>query len=196
MCYMSLSFRREERELSRGLRGLRGFNPWNPRNPRLSSLGKQPMSVVRQFLTQPQRNWLRRALFQVHLWTGIGVGLYVVVISVSGSAVVFRQDIYRAIETPIVTVEGNGERLTVGQLKEVVERAWPGYEVIQVYEDESNPKRAIELTFEKGWSRKQRLFDPYTGADLGAAIPWPIRAVSFFEELHFNLFGGNTGRKI
>jgi hypothetical protein len=32
---------------------------------------------------RPQSLWLRRALFQIHLWTAIGVGLYVVAISVS-----------------------------------------------------------------------------------------------------------------
>ncbi len=34
-------------------------------------------------------SWLRRALFQVHLWTGLAVGLYAVAISVSGSILVY-----------------------------------------------------------------------------------------------------------
>ena len=40
--------------------------------------------------------WLRRALFQVHLWSGIGVGLYVLMISVTGSVLVYRNELYRA----------------------------------------------------------------------------------------------------
>ena len=43
------------------------------------------MGSFLQFWRQPQRVWLRKALFQVHLWTGIGAGLYVLVISISGS---------------------------------------------------------------------------------------------------------------
>jgi uncharacterized iron-regulated membrane protein len=148
------------------------------------------------FFAHPQKTWVRRALFQIHLWTGIGVGLYVFVISVSGSAVVFRQDIYREIPSPVIIVEGGGARMSLSQLKERVEKEWPGYEVTQFYEDERNPNRAIEVTFEKGWRKQQRLFDPFTGADLGAAIPWEIRAVSWFENLHFNLFAGTTGRQI
>jgi uncharacterized iron-regulated membrane protein len=154
------------------------------------------MGVLRQLWRQPQRVWLRRALFQIHLWTGIGLGIYVVLISVSGSAVVFRQDIYRAIETPVILLEPVGERWTIQALTKHVEKEWPGYEVTQTYEDESKPNRAIEITFEKGWSRHQRLFNPYTGEDLGPAIPWMIRTVSWFEDLHFNLFGGTTGRRI
>jgi hypothetical protein len=52
------------------------------------------MSFVRQWLQRPQNVWLRRALFQIHLWTGVGVGLYVLAISISGSASVFRNEIY------------------------------------------------------------------------------------------------------
>jgi len=38
--------------------------------------------------------WLRRALFQVHLWSGIGLGLYVFFISVTGSVLVYRNELY------------------------------------------------------------------------------------------------------
>ena len=40
---------------------------------------------------------LRRALFQVHLWIGIALGLYVLLISVSGSVIVFRREMDRAL---------------------------------------------------------------------------------------------------
>jgi len=37
------------------------------------------MSAARR-LVHPQTIWLRRALFQIHLWCGIGLGLYVFLI--------------------------------------------------------------------------------------------------------------------
>ncbi len=40
---------------------------------------------------------LKRALFQVHLWIGIGIGLYVMLISLSGSVIVFRRELDRAL---------------------------------------------------------------------------------------------------
>ena len=43
------------------------------------------------FWKQPKKTFLRRALFQIHLWTGVAVGVYMVFISITGSAVVFRQ---------------------------------------------------------------------------------------------------------
>lgn len=52
-----------------------------------------------RWLDRPQTVLLRKALFQVHLWLGIGTGLYVVLISVTGSAAVFRRDLARWLLT-------------------------------------------------------------------------------------------------
>jgi uncharacterized iron-regulated membrane protein len=47
------------------------------------------------WLHRPQQVGLRRVLFQVHLWIALVLGLYVVMISLSGSAVVFRREFHR-----------------------------------------------------------------------------------------------------
>jgi uncharacterized iron-regulated membrane protein len=49
-----------------------------------------------RWLRQPQKLWLRKAAFQVHLWSGIGLGLYVLFISVTGSVLVYRNELYVA----------------------------------------------------------------------------------------------------
>ena len=46
------------------------------------------MNLLRRWLRQPQRVWLRRAIFQIHLWTGLTLGLYVVVLSLTEDKVV------------------------------------------------------------------------------------------------------------
>jgi len=140
--------------------------------------------------------WLRKALFQIHLWTGIGAGLYILLISISGSVVVFRNEVYEANDSPIIIVAGIGQRLTSEQIGKAAVKAWPNYEVSQVYEYEGNPKRAVEVRLEKGSQAQNRLFDPYTGVDLGPSVPWQIRAMSWFEDLHINLLGGKTGRQL
>src|SRR5262245_24443816 len=154
------------------------------------------MGSFRQFWRQPQRVWLRKALFQVHLWTGIGAGLYVLLISVSGSAVVFRQDIFRAYESPVILVEAKGERMASDQIKGAAERLYPGYDATQVYEFADEPRRAVEVRLEKGSWVKNRFFDPYSGADLGNSVPWPITVTAWFYDLHVELFGGRPGRQI
>lgn len=44
-----------------------------------------------------QRSKLQRALFQIHLWIGVALSLYVLVISLSGSVIVFRRELDRAL---------------------------------------------------------------------------------------------------
>lgn len=55
------------------------------------------MGVFAGFAGHPHSLWLRRALFQIHLWVGIGIGLYVLIISVSGSLIVFRRELDQAL---------------------------------------------------------------------------------------------------
>jgi uncharacterized iron-regulated membrane protein len=42
---------------------------------------------------------VRKLVFQLHLWSGILLGFYVVVVCASGSAIVFRSDIYDWLES-------------------------------------------------------------------------------------------------
>ena len=41
------------------------------------------MTAWQQWLRRPQGHWFRKALFQVHLWTGIGLGTYILVVCIS-----------------------------------------------------------------------------------------------------------------
>jgi uncharacterized iron-regulated membrane protein len=50
------------------------------------------------WLRQPQNTWTRKATFQLHLWSGLILGLYIVVVCASGSVLVFRNDIYSLFE--------------------------------------------------------------------------------------------------
>src|SRR5881628_2791417 len=66
------------------------------RHPRrLADESSQP-TLWQRWLRQPQNIWLRKALFQVHLWSGIAIGLYVLMISVTGSVLVYRNELFRA----------------------------------------------------------------------------------------------------
>lgn len=50
----------------------------------------ETMSTWQQWLHHPERVWLRQAFFYIHLWVGVGIGIYVVLMSVTGSLIVFR----------------------------------------------------------------------------------------------------------
>ncbi len=56
-------------------------------------------SLWDQWLWRPRRTWIRKLAFQLHLWSGILLGFYVVVVCASGSAIVFRNDVYDWLES-------------------------------------------------------------------------------------------------
>jgi uncharacterized iron-regulated membrane protein len=64
------------------------------------------------FVRRPQSLGLRRVLFQVHLWLGVAMGLYVIFICLTGSLIVFRRELDQQFCSEVVTSTG-GERLSV-----------------------------------------------------------------------------------
>jgi uncharacterized iron-regulated membrane protein len=152
-------------------------------------------TLWQRWLWQPQKIWLRKALFQVHLWTGIAVGLYILMISVTGSVLVYRNELYRAATPEPILSKGSGPRLTDDQLKEAAARLYPGYRVMNLGRalDLDQP---VDVRLRRGDDIKTRLFDPRSGSDLGDSVPTGIWLVSKLLDLHDNLFAGPTGRKV
>src|SRR5580765_8108504 len=111
------------------------------------------MTVMHERLTtwqrwknRPQSVWLRRALFQVHLWSGIGIGLYVFVVSLTGSIVVYRNELYAAATRAPIVLTPSGPRLTDADLKAVASRAYPG-SVVTGIRDDANAGQPVRITF-------------------------------------------------
>jgi uncharacterized iron-regulated membrane protein len=150
------------------------------------------MTVIERFVQRPQSIWLRKAIFQVHLWTGIAVGLYVVAISISGSALFFRNKVNQAASGRKI-VAGSGPLLSKAELIAAAKRAYPDYTTRSVWQG-ANPRQEVEIMLDRGGRRKNRIFDPYTGRDLGEAVPYSLRIMSWMLDLHVNLLAGPTGR--
>jgi uncharacterized iron-regulated membrane protein len=157
--------------------------------------GSNQLTVWRRWVQQPQKIWLRRALFQVHLWSGIVVGLYILMISVTGSVLVYRNELYRAATTQPIISKGSGARLTDNQLKEAATLSYPGYQVVNLRRAQ-NLDQAVYVSLRRGDVIKKRLFDPRSGSDLAEAVPTGIWLVENLLDLHDNLLGGETGRKL
>lgn len=146
------------------------------------------------WLDRPQQRPLRRLLFQVHLWIGIATGVYVVLISVSGSAVVFRRELNLWLVPHRVAVV-EGARLSQEELSAAALSLYPGYEVARIGEPRP-PNRPVAIELRRGGEAKERLFDPYTGRDLGDSYPRVLRVVEWLVSLHDDLLAGPVGRRI
>jgi uncharacterized iron-regulated membrane protein len=131
------------------------------------------MSIVTRWWRQPQRVWFRRAIFQIHLWTGLAIGLYIVVLSLTGSVLVYRAELSRLVASPRATLDEGATPMTVDQLRAAAERAYPGW--------------TASIVLEHDGQKKERLFDPYTGSDLGDYITQGERSLLWLVRLHDDL---------
>jgi len=152
--------------------------------------------LIDRLWRRPQGLLARRALFQIHLWSGIATGLYLLIISVSGSLLVFRTELHRMFARPPITVAVAGERLTEDRIKEAALKAFPKHTVTNVW-----PTKQLELGVEvwlspdAGGNAVHHVFDPYTGKDLGSPDPAGQRFLIWLTSLHDDLLFGEKGRK-
>ena len=149
------------------------------------------------FWKQPKPTFLRRALFQVHLWTGVATGLYMIFISLTGSAVVFRRDLNQRLlgNIPANELAADARRLSDADFRAAVLKQYPGYTItrIGVSRRRLSPN---EVRMTKDGHELQERFSPYSGADMGAAHPRAVAVMEWFTDLHDNLLKGETGRKV
>jgi uncharacterized iron-regulated membrane protein len=153
------------------------------------------MTYWKRWISHPQTVWLRKATFQIHLWSGIGVGLYVLLISVTGSIAVYSNELYAAATREPTIVAESGPRLSEEELKAAVARAYPGFS-INSNSPGATPNQAVNIFLDGPSGNKHRLFNPYTGEDLGDSVPLGIKLVSGLLSLHDDLFAGSTGRSV
>ncbi len=155
--------------------------------------GNVASTAWQRWIRQPQKMWLRRAFFQAHLWSGIALGLYIFLISVTGSTLVYWNELYRAATPQPIVSKGPGPALADGQLTAAAKRAYPGYRVVKISRAR-NPDQAVAINLQRGDRMKYRLFDARSGADLGDSVSSGMRLVSIILDLHDNLLAGPRGR--
>jgi uncharacterized iron-regulated membrane protein len=166
-----------------GTAGLSGANPAVPSRPRLR-VGQA----------------VRKGVFFAHLWLGLILGLYAVLVGVTGSILVFQREIDRALNPRLHYVQPAGERIPLERALESVRRAHPKLEVTGVW---VSPERAAPYEFRAGtvtytdWSvdrtgLKQVYVHPYTGEVLGVR-PRFGAIFNFLFYLHRDLLLGING---
>lgn len=149
---------------------------------------KLKTDMLATIIHHPRKVWVRKALFQVHLWAGILLALYVAVIGVSGSIVVFQDEI-RLASMP----HAHFDRNQMAAIDTVVERAenrFPEWRLIYVQIPQmESPWWTLYL--ENGSGRRNLA---YADASSGAALkPQGRLFIDSVLDLHVYLLAGQTG---
>ena len=139
---------------------------------------------------------LTRRWWQFHSWLGLISGLGLLVIGLSGSILVF-QDELDAWRRPSIyrTTPRTGGRLSLDQLWATTQRALPGWTIA----DWTLPRDAgysdLLRVYPPGETREIRKLhvDPYTSEMLGSPATYPHTLSGFLLILHTSFFGGIAG---
>jgi uncharacterized iron-regulated membrane protein len=132
-------------------------------------------------------------LFQVHLWVGVAAALYVLVVSVTGAALVFRIHLQRAAHPELLTASNAGPQADIATVLESVRQAYPHGRLSGV--DAPTTVRPTHLAYvTEGGRFRTVLIDPVTAAVRGE-LP-EHSAVRTLQDLHFDLLAGRTGRVV
>ncbi|MGY1880826.1 PepSY domain-containing protein [Pseudomonas reactans] len=139
---------------------------------------------------------LKKTLFQLHWFFGITAGLVLALMGITGAAVSFQDEILRALNPSVLTVEKREAGvLPPAELVRKLE-ATEGQTVAMLFvESESGNAARVFFTPPTGERRGQlRYFDPYTGDYMGDVVGQEV--FGFLLQFHRFLVMGDTGRNI
>jgi uncharacterized iron-regulated membrane protein len=155
-----------------------------------------PRRSKASWLRSPQRVFLRRAIFQVHLWTGVVLAAYAVVIGPTGSALVFETELNRTMQPALYHVTPAPQRVSLDAMIGRITTPHPGWIAFALRNFEE-PSRATDLLMrpasgESTPNYRIVSFDPHTGEILLDRLRY-AGALGFFSNLHVYLLSGETG---
>jgi uncharacterized iron-regulated membrane protein len=138
---------------------------------------------------------VRRSLLRLHLGVGAAVVVYICLVSLSGCVVLFEHELYRFFSPdPALTSSDHQRRLSAVELTQAALGQYPHDRVVGVWDRKVSADVIAELWLEGEGGLRRRLFNPYTGADLGNAQPFSLQALGILRDVHINLLGGHLGR--
>lgn len=135
----------------------------------------------------------RKAFLKIHLYLGLTVGLLFALMGLTGSLLVFSEEIDEALNPRLLRVEPQNSRASIAVVEENVRRNFPDDKIYRikmpldtedVYEFWMNPNGDLRV-----------YVNPYTGEITGSRI-FSRTFRGFLFSLHTQLLSGETGKTI
>ena len=150
------------------------------------------MTPLRRFYRRPQKLVLRRFNFQIHLWAGIVLAVYLVVIGLTGSVLVFRAELEPlSCVKPWRAIRAEEPYADLAVVVDNLKAAYPNHRISSVMAPTGS--RPVFLAVLEGRRRITVASDPAEGRVLGELSNQP-RWLDVIRDLHVSLLLGRTGR--
>lgn len=134
---------------------------------------------------------------KIHLWLGLASGLVIMVVALSGSLLVFRDELEPLLYKKLLVVTEGTQRKPLDELMAIAQQQAPAAKIsqVRVYND---PRRSVLMLLgkrEDDGNALQVAIDPYTGAILGKE-PFNKQFFQVVLRLHRYLLAGSIGKTI
>jgi uncharacterized iron-regulated membrane protein len=154
------------------------------------------MSFLHHYFHRPQQVLLRRLNFQVHLWIGIILTLYMILIGLTGSILVFRPELERLCGLkPFQNIQVREPVADIGDVIDNLKAAYPRLRIVSV--DAPTDEEATFVAVLEGRGRIKVACGPTQGKVLGE-FPRRRNWLDVMQELHESLLihPGSQGRML
>lgn len=131
---------------------------------------------------------LRRAIFQLHLVTGLAVGLYILLMSVTGTSLVFYDEL-SFLANP--KLDATDYRQPLSRVVESVVSTYPNHEITWIHQT-THTESPLEVFVISESKQSVVLVNPFTAQIIGEKNPLLL----WLRDLHFNLLSGKAGRTL
>lgn len=136
---------------------------------------------------------LQRWLAPWHRWIGLLAGIYLLVVTLTGAALLFRIDIQRALDPALFRPLSDGPLADPAEVLAGLQQVYPHGSIAGL--DAPTNRRPTTLAYvDDGKRFLTVLIDPASGTVLGGLPQRPV--IRFLHALHFDLTLGRTGRVI
>ncbi|MFT4111946.1 PepSY-associated TM helix domain-containing protein [Silvibacterium sp.] len=146
-------------------------------------------SFVSDLIHHPRRLFLRRALFQIHLWLGVLLSLYLVLISLSGALMVYHDALTRSTLPSGLAPYDSAHTASVPAVMAAAQAAFPGTVVTYLSMPTARlPVFQLNLHDSAKSKEFQAIADPQTGKPTLLPRSW----VDVIYDFHVNLLMGDA----
>lgn len=131
--------------------------------------------------------------FSLHHWLGLVTGVFLLILSITGSVLVFHHDIDHAQYAHLSTLEAPVSELRLDKSFWRIRQENPGSD-IRVPGLPEGPLEALKYEVRKGSSREWVFVHPETGKPLARVERADRRLVQVLLDIHYNLLSGTPGK--
>jgi uncharacterized iron-regulated membrane protein len=146
------------------------------------------VSFLHHAVHNPRKLFLRKAIFQVHLWAGILASLYIVIIALTGSILVFEDELTSITLPPRLSSFDPAHIASIPTVMRALHLAYPGARVTSITRPWNTiPVYQLQAVDTRGFAFNL-VADPVTAS----IYPQPYNWLNWVHDLHFYLLLGSA----